>query len=119
MIPVFVFVVNKVIRVFSLLLQISRPELIFLYSELAREKQLIANVVKKLESLGGTGCGDLCAFETVDPNAFVYSEHGQNALQYAMKSILGYTEPLVPPPRNYAGHFFKGSVCFDFWQGQY
>lgn len=74
------------------------------------------NVAKKLECLGGTrhdDCSDdhrtdLRSLETVDATAYFYSEYGRIALDFTMRSILGYTEPFVPPPKDYTGDFFEG-----------
>jgi len=71
---------------------------------------LAFNVAKKLECLGGTRSDDGRSLETVDDEAYFYSEHGRVALDFAMKSILRCIEPFVPSPRDYTGDFFEGML---------
>ncbi|EFX62986.1 LOW QUALITY PROTEIN: hypothetical protein DAPPUDRAFT_308752 [Daphnia pulex] len=65
-------------------------------------------VAKHLENFGATNCGDRHVIELVDPSEFrIDDQHGWLALESTMRSILGYKEPVVPPPADYLGDFCK------------
>lgn len=53
--------------------------------------------------------GDRRATETRDLSRFnIDNKYGRAALEATMKTIMGYEAPLVPPPQDYKGDFFKG-----------
>lgn len=52
--------------------------------------------------------GDRRATETRDLSQFnIDNKYGRTALETTMKAIMGYEAPLVPPPKDYKGEFFK------------
>ena len=36
------------------------------------------------------------------------TKYGRAALEATMKAVMGYEVPVVPPPSDYKGEFFKG-----------
>ena len=90
--------------------QVSAPEYIFLISDLAGERRFASIVAKRLESLGALTHGDRRATESRDLSQFnIDTKYGRAALEATMKTIMGYETPIVPPPSDYRGDFFKGS----------
>ncbi|KAM7350606.1 protein strawberry notch isoform 2-T2 [Cochliomyia hominivorax] len=88
--------------------QVNAPEYIFLISDLAGERRFASTVAKRLESLGALTHGDRRATETRDLSQFnIDNKYGRTALETVMKTIMGYEQPLVPPPTDYRGDFFK------------
>ncbi|XP_046682665.1 protein strawberry notch isoform X3 [Homalodisca vitripennis] len=88
--------------------QVNAPEYIFLISDLAGERRFASIVAKRLESLGALTHGDRRATETRDLSRFnIDNKYGRAALEATMKTIMGYESPLVPPPQDYKGDFFK------------
>lgn len=88
--------------------QVNAPEYIFLISDLAGERRFASTVAKRLESLGALTHGDRRATETRDLSQFnIDNKYGRSALEATMKTIMGYEQPLVPPPQDYRGDFFK------------
>lgn len=88
--------------------QVNAPEYIFLISDLAGERRFASTVAKRLESLGALTHGDRRATETRDLSQFnIDNKYGRSALEAVMKTIMGYESPLVPPPTDYKGEFFK------------
>ncbi|XP_058978487.1 protein strawberry notch [Musca domestica] len=88
--------------------QVNAPEYIFLISDLAGERRFASTVAKRLESLGALTHGDRRATETRDLSQFnIDNKYGRTALETVMKAIMGYEQPLVPPPTDYQGEFFK------------
>ncbi|XP_067015400.2 protein strawberry notch isoform X2 [Anabrus simplex] len=88
--------------------QVNAPEYIFLISDLAGERRFASIVAKRLESLGALTHGDRRATETRDLSQFnIDNKYGRSALEATMKTIMGYEPPLVPPPQDYKGDFFK------------
>ncbi|XP_046831906.1 protein strawberry notch isoform X1 [Vespa crabro] len=88
--------------------QVNAPEYIFLISDLAGERRFASIVAKRLESLGALTHGDRRATETRDLSQFnIDNKYGRSALEATMKTIMGYEPPLVPPPQDYNGDFFK------------
>nr|XP_022905904.1 protein strawberry notch isoform X2 [Onthophagus taurus] len=88
--------------------QVNAPEYIFLISDLAGERRFASIVAKRLESLGALTHGDRRATETRDLSQFnIDNKYGRSALEATMKTIMGYESPLVPPPQDYKGDFFK------------
>ncbi|XP_011502559.1 PREDICTED: protein strawberry notch [Ceratosolen solmsi marchali] len=88
--------------------QVNAPEYIFLISDLAGERRFASIVAKRLESLGALTHGDRRATETRDLSQFnIDNKYGRAALEATMKTIMGYEKPLVPPPQDYIGDFFK------------
>ncbi|XP_057319097.1 protein strawberry notch-like isoform X4 [Microplitis mediator] len=88
--------------------QVNAPEYIFLISDLAGERRFASTVAKRLESLGALTHGDRRATETRDLSQFnIDNKYGRSALEATMKTIMGYEAPLVPPPQDYRGDFFK------------
>ncbi|XP_075218729.1 protein strawberry notch isoform X1 [Lycorma delicatula] len=88
--------------------QVNAPEYIFLISDLAGERRFASIVAKRLESLGALTHGDRRATETRDLSRFnIDNKYGRAALEATMKTVMGYEAPLVPPPRDYKGDFFK------------
>lgn len=88
--------------------QVNAPEYIFLISDLAGERRFASTVAKRLESLGALTHGDRRATETRDLSQFnIDNKYGRQALESVMKTIMGYDQPIVPPPTDYSGDFFK------------
>lgn len=88
--------------------QVNAPEYIFLISDLAGERRFASTVAKRLESLGALTHGDRRATETRDLSQFnIDNKYGRSALESVMKTIMGYESPMVPPPQDYRGDFFK------------
>ncbi|XP_031633678.1 protein strawberry notch isoform X2 [Contarinia nasturtii] len=88
--------------------QVNAPEYMFLISDLAGERRFASTVAKRLESLGALTHGDRRATETRDLSQFNFdNKYGRSALESIMKSIMGYEQPLVQPPKDYKGDFFK------------
>ncbi|KAI1881972.1 hypothetical protein AGOR_G00245690 [Albula goreensis] len=88
--------------------QVTAPEYVFLISELAGEQRFASIVAKRLESLGALTHGDRRATETRDLSRFNFdNKYGRNALEIVMKSIVNLDSPLVSPPSNFEGDFFK------------
>ncbi|KAH8374146.1 hypothetical protein KR200_000653, partial [Drosophila serrata] len=88
--------------------QVNAPEYIFLISDLAGERRFASTVAKRLESLGALTHGDRRATETRDLSQFnIDNKYGRQALETVMRTIMGYEAPLVPPPTDYSGEFFK------------
>ncbi|KAL7377325.1 hypothetical protein ABVT39_025953 [Epinephelus coioides] len=88
--------------------QVTAPEYVFLISELAGEQRFASIVAKRLESLGALTHGDRRATETRDLSRFNFdNKYGRNALEIVMKSIVKLDAPLVSPPSNFKGDFFK------------
>lgn len=88
--------------------QVNAPEYIFLISDLAGERRFASTVAKRLESLGALTHGDRRATETRDLSQFnIDNKYGRTALETVMKTIMGYENPMVPPPQDYKGDFFK------------
>lgn len=88
--------------------QVNAPEYIFLISNLAGERRFASIVAKRLESLGALTHGDRRATETRDLSQFnIDNKYGRSALEATMKAVMGYEQPVVPPPRDYKGDFFK------------
>uniref|UniRef100_A0A3B5AMU6 Protein strawberry notch homolog 1 n=1 Tax=Stegastes partitus TaxID=144197 RepID=A0A3B5AMU6_9TELE len=89
--------------------QVTAPEYVFLISELAGEQRFASIVAKRLESLGALTHGDRRATETRDLSRFNFdNKYGRNALEIVMKSIVKLDAPLVSPPSDFKGDFFKG-----------
>ncbi|XP_065201185.1 protein strawberry notch isoform X3 [Planococcus citri] len=88
--------------------QVNAPEYIFLISDLAGERRFASIVAKRLESLGALTHGDRRATETRDLSRFnIDNKYGRSALEAIMRAIMGYEAPIVPPPKDYKGDFFK------------
>ncbi|XP_049325001.1 protein strawberry notch homolog 1 isoform X2 [Astyanax mexicanus] len=88
--------------------QVTAPEYVFLISELAGEQRFASIVAKRLESLGALTHGDRRATETRDLSRFNFdNKYGRNALEIVMKSIVNLDSPLVSPPCDFDGDFFK------------
>ncbi|KAI4901051.1 hypothetical protein NFI96_034329 [Prochilodus magdalenae] len=88
--------------------QVTAPEYVFLISELAGEQRFASIVAKRLESLGALTHGDRRATETRDLSRFNFdNKYGRNALEIVMKSIVNLDSPLVSPPCDFEGDFFK------------
>ncbi|KAM4634944.1 protein strawberry notch homolog 1 isoform 1-T2 [Polymixia lowei] len=88
--------------------QVTAPEYVFLISELAGEQRFASIVAKRLESLGALTHGDRRATETRDLSRFNFdNKYGRNALEIVMKSIVKLDVPLVSPPSDFQGDFFK------------
>uniref|UniRef100_A0A8C7VJ44 Protein strawberry notch homolog 1 n=1 Tax=Oncorhynchus mykiss TaxID=8022 RepID=A0A8C7VJ44_ONCMY len=89
--------------------QVTAPEYVFLISELAGEQRFASIVAKRLESLGALTHGDRRATETRDLSRFNFdNKYGRNALEIVMKSIVNLDSPLVNPPSDFEGDFYKG-----------
>ncbi|XP_009070171.1 PREDICTED: protein strawberry notch homolog 1 [Acanthisitta chloris] len=88
--------------------QVTAPEYVFLISELAGEQRFASIVAKRLESLGALTHGDRRATETRDLSRFNFdNKYGRNALEIVMKSIVNLDSPVVSPPPDFPGDFFK------------
>ena len=93
--------------------QVHPPEYILLISDLAGEHRFASIVAKRLESLGALTHGDRRATESRDLSRFnIDNKYGRLALDSTFKSIMGYEAPIVPPPSDYEGDFFKGMSNF-------
>ena len=91
--------------------QISAPEYVLLISDLAGEHRFASIVAKRLESLGALTHGDRRATESRDLSRFnIDNKYGRAALEATFKAIMGYETPLVKPPSEYQGDFFKGEI---------
>lgn len=109
------FVLNKFCFCF-LYSQVSAPEYIFLISDLAGERRFASIVAKRLESLGALTHGDRRATESRDLSQFnIDTKYGRAALDATMKAVMGYEVPVVPPPPDYKGEFFKGKISLYFF----
>lgn len=87
--------------------QVNAPEYMFLISDLAGERRFASTVAKRLESLGALTHGDRRATESRDLSQFnIDNKYGRSALEAVMKTIMGYEQPMVPPPSDYKGDFF-------------
>merc|ERR1719245_1490361 len=88
--------------------QISAPEYVLLISDLAGEHRFASIVAKRLESLGALTHGDRRATESRDLSKFnIDNKYGRAALEATFKAIMGYEQPIVKPPSDYDGDFFK------------
>eukprot|EP00096_Caligus_rogercresseyi_P012895 TRINITY_DN5561_c0_g1_i2.p1 TRINITY_DN5561_c0_g1~~TRINITY_DN5561_c0_g1_i2.p1 ORF type:complete len:818 (-),score=270.21 TRINITY_DN5561_c0_g1_i2:358-2670(-) len=88
--------------------QVSAPEYILLISDLAGEHRFASIVAKRLESLGALTHGDRRATDTRDLSRFnIDNKYGRTALEATFKAIMGYESPIVKPPSDYLGDFFK------------
>eukprot|EP00092_Neocalanus_flemingeri_P007898 GFUD01008524.1.p1 GENE.GFUD01008524.1~~GFUD01008524.1.p1 ORF type:complete len:1137 (+),score=338.24 GFUD01008524.1:191-3601(+) len=88
--------------------QVSAPEYILLISDLAGEYRFASIVAKRLESLGALTHGDRRATESRDLSRFnIDNKYGRAALEATFKAIMGYEQPIVKPPADYQGDFFK------------
>jgi len=88
--------------------QVSAPEYILLISDLAGEQRFASIVAKRLESLGALTHGDRRATESRDLSRFnIDNKYGRAALEATFKAIMGYEQPIVKPPADYKGDFFK------------
>merc|ERR1719361_2206612 len=88
--------------------QTSAPEYVLLISDLAGEHRFASIVAKRLESLGALTHGDRRAGESRDLSRFnIDNKYGRTALEAVFKAIMGYEAPLVKPPTDYNGDFFK------------
>lgn len=88
--------------------QVSAPEYILLISDLAGEQRFASIVAKRLESLGALTHGDRRATESRDLSRFnIDNKYGRAALEATFKAIMGYEQPIVKPPQDYKGDFFK------------
>jgi len=88
--------------------QVSAPEYILLISDLAGEHRFASIVAKRLESLGALTHGDRRATESRDLSRFnIDNKYGRAALEATFKAIMGYEQPIVKPPSDYRGDFFK------------
>lgn len=87
--------------------QVNAPEYLFLISDLAGERRFASIVAKRLESLGALTHGDRRATESRDLSQFnIDTKYGRTALETAMRAVMEYEVPLVPPPADYKGNFF-------------
>ncbi|XP_063926476.1 protein strawberry notch-like isoform X3 [Zophobas morio] len=88
--------------------QMNAPEYVFLITNLAGERRFASIVAKRLESLGALTHGDRRATETRDLSQFNFdNKYGREALQLTLNAVKGDDFPLVPPPADYQGDFFK------------
>lgn len=86
--------------------QVTAPEYIFLVSDLAGERLFASVIANRLINLGAVARGSV--FET--SGCFrheIDTRDGRAALDAVMNAIIGFEEPLVPPPADYPGNFFK------------
>ena len=82
---------------------------------MAGERRFASIVAKRLESLGALTHGDRRATESRDLSQFnIDTKYGRAALDATMKAVMGYEVPVVPPPADYKGEFFKGMSFYVF-----
>lgn len=78
-----------------------------------------ALVITFVVGQGALTHGDRRATETRDLSRFnIDNKYGRAALEATMKTIMGYETPLVAPPQDYKGDFFKGTFstsCFNLF----
>lgn len=99
--------------------QVSAPEYVLLISDLAGEHRFASIVAKRLESLGALTHGDRRATESRDLSRFnIDNKYGRLALDATFKAIMGYEAPIVQPPSDYKGDFFKGNVRYHLFSCQ-
>ena len=84
------------------------PEFVFLVSDLIVEKRSTAIVVNRLCALGAVKCND----RRESPSLYVSHFNMDNnycpgALGSTMRAIMGNEIPIVNPPADYKGEFFK------------
>lgn len=48
--------------------------------------------------------------EGIDRATFFLIQYGRNALEIVMKSIVNLDSPMVSPPPDFPGDFFKGKI---------
>lgn len=46
----------------------------------------------------------------IDRTTFFLTQYGRNALEIVMKSIVNLDSPMVSPPPDFPGDFFKGKA---------
>ncbi|XP_032783494.2 protein strawberry notch isoform X1 [Daphnia magna] len=86
--------------------QVTAPEYIFLVSDLAGERLFASVIANRLINLGAVARGSV--FETSGRFRHeIDTRDGRAALDAVMNTIIGFEEPLVPPPADYPGNFFK------------
>lgn len=88
--------------------QVNAPEYVFLISDLAGERRFASTVAKRLECLGALTHGDRRATESRDLSQFnIDNLYGRRALEAVMRAVMQYETPILTPPKNYKGNFFK------------
>lgn len=88
--------------------QVNAPEYMFLISDLAGEQRFVATVARRLESLGALTHADRRATQTRDLSEFnIDNKYGRKALASTMHAISKLENPIIPPPEDYKGDFFK------------
>ena len=93
-------------KITSYLIEIMTP------SPLTRFASIVA---KRLESLGALTHGDRRATESRDLSKFnIDNKYGRAALEATFKAIMGYEQPIVKPPEDYQGDFFKGNLTAPY-----
>ncbi|XP_059351687.1 protein strawberry notch-like [Daphnia carinata] len=86
--------------------QVTAPEYVFLASDLAGERLFASVIANRLINLGAVARGSV--FEMSGRFRFDFdTKDGRAALDAVMNAILGFEEPIVPPPVDYPGNFFK------------
>ena len=85
-------------------------------SNLSGERRFASIVAMRLESLGALSHDDRRARESRDLSQFnIDNKYGRAALDAIMKAITGYESPIISPPADYNGEFFKGmNIFFSF-----
>lgn len=78
---------------------------------MAGERLFASVIANRLINLGAVARGSV--FETSGRFRHeIDTRDGRAALDAVMNTIIGFEEPLVPPPADYPGNFFKGNFSF-------
>ena len=89
--------------------QVSAPEYRILISNIAGEQRFASTVAKRLQTLGALTHGDRRAANFRELGQFrIDTKHGLSALNATMNAVMGFPNPVVKPPHDYEGEFFKG-----------
>lgn len=84
-------------------------------SDLASEQRYASTVAKRLESLGALTQGDRHTIGSRDFSQFHFdNEYGLEAVITILDIVIGSKLPVIQPPADYKGEFFK-NLYFSFF----